>query len=507
MPSRGELGAHIDYVALYARECGRLDDMNDREGDGRAGRQRFILPRTASGYECDAASNKGFDLAIGDRTRRAGGAVGAVGAQVLAGGLVATTGSSVLAGMVALLGVLLLVLAPSWALVAVLPASMGYWRVGPASSSLSVADVALGAAFVAALPYVDWRSARLRSFLRLLGLYLGILSIAVVANLSTRSAFEWGHRAFLVGCALAVGVALERRANTVWALRFFVLTGLVLAVVAAIDTVGAEWIDGLPAPAYPFGLQKNPAALLIAIAALVVIVAPTEVRLPRFGRLPCIVVLLVGIAACQSRGTAIALAAVLSFWLLRTGRLLRSPLTLAGIALMIAMAYLSFSALFQSDAADSRFNSVNFRLETYDRAVSLWSEGPLTGAGLKYWRDADVNARFEGGAGEPHNLIVAALGDSGVLGLLGLVVLVGGAALLLRRGHSEVVTLAWAVLLAKALASCFDIFWVAGTMTVPWIIVGVACARSSPPTPHAFARDRSPDRDQPVAVRGTGRQP
>jgi O-antigen ligase len=381
-----------------------------------------------------------------------------------------------------------LVVAPSIALLALLPSSLGYWRVGPEQFNLSLADVTLAAAFVAALPFVPWHHPRLRAAGRLLAVYLVILAVAVAVHPSQRTVLEWGHRGFLVGCGLAVGAALVARGLLTPAFRLFVVSSLVLAVAAIADTLGRSWEDGMPTPAYPFGFQKNPAALLIAMGVLVVVIAPRTVRLPRAVRPLVLAVQYLGIAACQSRGTAIALVIVFSLWLLRTGRVLRSPLVVVGIVAMTAMAYLSFNALFQSDQADSRFNSVNSRLDTYDYALDIWRDQPIAGAGLKFWRDPQYATGL--GAGEPHNLVVSALGESGVVGIVGLGVLLIGASRLVAGRRDELLMLAGAVLWAKATASLFDIFWVAGTMTVPWVVIGAAI--TSRAIEHRDPASRSP---------------
>src|SRR5688572_30197659 len=95
-------------------------------------------------------------------------ASGAVAGQIAAGGAAASSPSLVVVGAVGVLSAVLLVVAPSLLLLAALPSTIGYWRVGPAASSLSFADVALAGAFLAALPYVPWSSPRLRRAGRLL---------------------------------------------------------------------------------------------------------------------------------------------------------------------------------------------------------------------------------------------------------------------------------------------------------------------------------------------------
>src|SRR5690606_33922908 len=107
--------------------------------------------------------------------------------------------------------------------------------------NLSLADVTLAAAFVAALPFVPWRHERLRAAGRLLAVYLVILAVAVVVHPSQRTVLEWGHRGFLVGCGLAVGAALVARGLVTAAFRFFVASSVVLAIAAIADTLGRPW--------------------------------------------------------------------------------------------------------------------------------------------------------------------------------------------------------------------------------------------------------------------------
>jgi O-antigen ligase len=398
---------------------------------------------------------------------------GVAGLQVAAGAAAVSNPGVALTATSAALGAVLVVLAPSLVLLALLPASFGYWRVGPAEFNLSVADVVLVAAFLSAVPFVPWQSRQLRSFLRVLSIYLGVLAIAVAVNPSRSTVFEWGHRAMLVGAALAVGVAIATKGLVTPALRLYVVLTIVLSTVAFVDSAGRPFEDGLPSPAYPFGLQKNPAALLIAMGLLAIVVASHLVRLPRAVRPFVLATQLVGIAACQSRGTAIAMVLVLGFWMVRTGRVVRSPLVLVAMVCLAAVAYVSFNALFQSDQADSRFNSVNSRLDTYESALDAFEDHPIAGVGLKFWRDPAVVDQY--GGGEPHNLVIAALGESGVVGIVALAILLVGAVRLLASRRDELGLLALTLLVVKATASLFDIFWVAGTMTVPWVVIGMAC--------------------------------
>jgi O-antigen ligase len=408
--------------------------------------------------------------------------VGAV--QLALGGLIDTRALDAWFAVVAFAIVVLILVAPRALLVTALPATYLYYRVGPSSTELSLADVMLALALVAAVPFVPWRAPALRSMFKALGAYLVILAVPVVSALSSRGVVEWGHRAFLVGGGVVVGAAIASTGRITQALRAFIVASGVVAV-AAIAYASTHPGHGLVRqPAYPFGIQKNAAGFLLACALIAVMVAAPQVALPRRLRLPTALLLVVGFAACQARGSAVMLVAVLVLWQLRARGVRASPVVLVGCGLLVAVTYMSVNAAFQSDSKDARFNSVNSRLATYDASIKLWKHDPLVGVGLKYWRDPAFAG--ETAFGEPHDLFVSALGESGVVGLVGLVTLLGATMFVLARSRSDLAPLALIIVVAKVVDSTVGIYWVAGTLTFAWIAVGLACA-----TRVAHTRDTS----------------
>ncbi len=196
--------------------------------------------------------------------------------------------------------------------------------------------------------------------------------------------------------------------------------------------------------------------------------------LSRTTRSVAMVLLFGGVAACQARGSAITLAVVVVLWAIKEDKVRLSPLAIVGATLLIIMTYVSVDAAFRADQSGAQFNSVNSRISTYDASLRVWRSDPVVGVGLKYWRDA----RFAGelSFGEPHDLAVSALGESGVIGLAALAVLVLGSIGVVARGRSPLATFAALIVIAKVADSAVGIFWVAGTLTVAWIVVGMACA-------------------------------
>lgn len=363
---------------------------------------------------------------------------------------------------------------PGAILVMALPATYLYYRVGPASTDISLADVSLGVALIAALPFVPWRAPTMRSMFRVLGVYLLILAIPVVAVFSQRSLVEWGHRSFLVAGGILVGAAIAATGRTVAALRAYLAASGVVAVAAVLDALGhLARGDGF-APAYPFGIHKNSAGFLLAVALLTLIILPNMLKLARPTRTAAMTGLFLGIAACQARGSALTLVVVVVVWAIKEDKVRLSPLAIVGATLLVIMSYVAVDAAFRADQPSAQFNSVNSRISTYDASLRLWRSAPTVGAGLKYWR----NPQFAGelAFGEPHDLVVSALGESGVIGLAALGCLVLGTIAVIARSRSQLATFAALLVTAKTVDSVVGIFWVAGTLTIAWIVVGMASA-------------------------------
>lgn len=395
----------------------------------------------------------------------------AIGALLAAGSSMAVLVASGAAALV------MVVLAPAVVMSMTLPASFAFWRLGPGELSLSLTDVCLGAGIIAALPYVPFRSPQLRSLLRLVGVYLAILLLAVAAEPSARAAFEFLHRAFLAGGCVVVGAAIVGMGKARMALGLFVAVSSVVASAAVVESLQ----QGL-APAYPFGMHKNAAGTLIATAVLVSFVAAPLLRLPAMVRTAVDVVLFGGVLACQSRGAVLTLAVVLALLpVLRTHpdqrhtrrRDSRQKLVLVvGVAAGLVMTAATANALFTRDGADDRFNSLNSRTLTYEAAIDLWQEKPITGQGLKYWREPALQARTV--FGEPHNLVVSALAESGVVGLGGLVLLIVGSLRIVSRNREPLGRLGLLALISHPMGALLGIYWVAGTFSLPWLLAGMA---------------------------------
>jgi O-antigen ligase len=402
------------------------------------------------------------------RVRKALGVFSLVGAQVALGFVAAGQPTLALLGGVLLLGAAAVLIVPMWVASVILAGSFAYWRVGP----VSIADAGIVVAFAAVFPVVPWRELRTKGLSAYLALYLLLIGLTIAAHPSGRALFEFAHRAALVGGSFVVGYALFTTDRVYHALRGYVAVAAVFAIGAIVDYLGNPVAQGLHAPAYPFGMQKNPAALLLAGAVVVLLIAPSQVRLKRIVRTGTLVLLVTGVLACQSRGTALALVVVLVAHGFRERRVILSPTTLLAAFALITMVFLSFEAVKEAPNRNSQFNPINSRLSTQAATLDVWRQDPVVGAGIRFWLDPAIHWQHT----EPHNLVAATLGEAGLIGIAATLLLFGATLRVLRRIPNELGSLALFAVLLKLLASLFDIFWVAGTMMVPWVLVGIAVA-------------------------------
>jgi len=391
-----------------------------------------------------------------------------VGGAGLLAGLAATRSLAAAAGVSAMVLALALCLAaPVVPLLAVLPAAFGSWRLGPASIDMSLADVALVVGALVAIPFVPWRSPRVRLILGGLFAYEAILAVAVLAHPTMRAVLEWGHRILLVGGAVAVGAALAHLRQVGPAIRWYLVTSAVIAVAACVFSLANGF-----APAYPFGIHKNSAGLLLASAFLITIVAPRLAAIPPSLANPLRLLLLAGVLASQSRGAMVAAIAGMAALQMR-GRTARraAPLAIAAVVAMGTVVALVSGEEFDRTRRDpnaARHTGLGSRQATNSGAMAIWSRDPVFGAGLRYFKDP---ARA---VGEPHNIFVVTLAESGLVGMGALVVLLGAAWAALRKVATEEAAMARVIFAVRVLAAVFDIYWVAGRGSFSWVLVGLA---------------------------------
>ncbi|MDA8290212.1 MAG: O-antigen ligase domain-containing protein, partial [Actinomycetota bacterium] len=117
----------------------------------------------------------------------------------------------------------------------------------------------------------------------------------------------------------------------------------------------------------------------------------------------------------------------------------------------------------------NQFNSAHQRLAWYHDSLSVFHVSPWLGVGLRWWYTNRFPFQFQ-----PPNAELEMLTSGGIVGLVAMFVLYGGGLERLRRLDWEFGTLAFAALLMRVTQAQFDIFWVTGQSSLPFMIVGVA---------------------------------
>ncbi len=397
----------------------------------------------------------------------AGIVVGVVAFQVAVGRLLAygsrREAAIVFAGFAA---IVVSLRSPSWLGVAVFPAVYLNRRLGVGGLDLSYADAALVAGFGACIYGVPWNNPWLKRLALVFVGYVVILLLAVMTVPTERAVLELGHRAFLVLGAICVGGAVARAGASKFALQLYVLASTAVALEAIRETLAS---DGFVA-AHPWEINKNAGGILIAMAIVVLVVAREHVGLWRpLGNL-ILAALFGGMLACQSRGAAAALGIVLVLSVVR----LRKRHLLVPLLGVIALGVMAQATLEQEneDEVASQFNSVNVRVATYEETFELWREHEIAGVGIRFWNDPTVTGTYAGG--EPHNLFISALGETGVIGAIGVSWFIIGSWWVLRKRNDTLGVCARYVVIAQVVSGLADIYWRAGTGTLPWLIVGLA---------------------------------
>lgn len=371
---------------------------------------------------------------------------------------------------VAAAALLLGLVAANAARVAVL-AMVGVWLIPRLPGNISVTDVLVALAAVAALAAGVGRTldARARIVLRAFALYLVALLLTLSFNQTLRADLEWFHRIALVAGAILVGAWLVRTGLHHRALQLLLAVTAAISVIALVDTTSHGF-----APAQPLDYQKNFIGSLTATVLLVLVAAHREFELPR--RILVLASLFVagGLVASQSRGAIVAVVAGLLIWFFRTPS--KSSRSLRRIALIIAICLGVFAGIsIRNELHQRTYNSFTQRTQVEQATRQLWKAHPFTGVGLRFFK----TPRYAGYQ-PPNNVVDEVLAEAGVIGLAGFVAFVVGSLWGLARLRGALATAALCVVAARFIHGLFDIYWTGGTTTLPWIIAGMALAAATP---------------------------
>ena len=360
-------------------------------------------------------------------------------------------------------GVALAIVDPLIIAMLAVPGVLIVHRVGGASLNLSGSDVLTVAGVAAAFPLLR---SDMRTTARLLGIavaYQAITVIVVLAHPNAKDVFEWWHRLFLVGGSIVIGAALGRARRASATVSAFLVAATALAVAAIVTSLAHGF-----APAYPFGYQKNFVGAMTASAVVIAMLRPAWLRISAGWSLCIALLCAAGLLASQSRGAMVALAAAILIAAVRQGRL--SSRSIVAIAIVVPLVIFAVASFRQESSQHVQFNSLRYRSDYSALAYREWHLSPVVGQGFRFFERPGALLQTDA-----HNVIASTLAESGLVGLLALALLLLAATRAMWRLPVEVGTIAIALIVGRFVHGLFDVYWVAGSSTLPWLVVGMAC--------------------------------
>lgn len=360
---------------------------------------------------------------------------------------------------------------------------------GGSKPGVSYSDVLLTAAAFLSIPaLLGTKELRRLRFAGLgIAIYLACLLPTVLLNPSMRGYLEWLHRLVLLGGALLVGAWIAREGKVRPAIRWLACVGCIVAVATVANALRHGWADSAP-----FGLNKNFVGGQLGVLLILTFIAREHIDLRTPWWVAAVCIIGAGVIASHSRGGALAASVGLFLAFVVTGRLHRpSTKWMAAVVGAVLAVFVYTTVRHQLEHSQSVVNngSLGVRLNVERVTRHIWRTSPIYGVGLKYFN----THTFGPFAAAPNNVVDNELAESGVIGLLGFVFLQAGVlGAAFRRGRKDQLAAAAFGMVAGFLAhGMVDIYWTAGSVTLPFIVMGMALAREPSHQLHQPRRDTS----------------
>ena len=308
--------------------------------------------------------------------------------------------------------------------------------------------------------------------------YGWLIVILLALHLGLGSAVKSFQRLELFVLPLLVGAFIALRRDHMVVLRAYVLATTLLAI--AWPVLNSHGLSGQ--------FQKNPTGQLIAGAILLLLAVPNLRRL-----LPCMPVLVVGLALTASRGAILGLGVgLVALSVMHVGRNRR--IVIARTFVIVLTAAVAYQYL-PSDVTARLTNlssatgtagayAIDIRSEYAHDAEQVIAAHPWTGVGVGNYLAGSPALATQ--TTDPHDVVLLEAAEGGYVFAASFILLIAGAAFALwRLRRVELAAAAVAVLLATAAHGLVDVYWVRGTPVLGFLLVGMACGL-------AFQRQRGP---------------
>ncbi len=396
--------------------------------------------------------------------------VGGVSAAILGGtlGALGVHSSGVALSLAALtFCAVVAMLEPRAILLLVLPASLITARVG--GDFVSTADVVLFLATLVAVVLIRPKtSTTIRALLWAGVIYLALSVPTLLLNPYAANVVEWFHEVVLVLGSMIVGYALGYGGWGGRALWIYVVIAAVIAIWVAI-VAGIQIAEtGKNLGVYLPGLHKNFTGAALASATVIALARPAWMGGSRTWATILGAVCFAGVVASGSRqglAGAVAGISIIVLMLPRNFGWLKLAIPIG----VIATALLLTDSVNEQLTSDDQHNSAVVRLDVYQGSLDIWRTSPWFGVGMRWW----YTDRFPG-LFQPPNVGLEVLTTTGIVGLLGFVLMAAIVLFALAQMGRDYSTVAIAVVVARLVQAQFDQFWAAGQSSVLWVVAGIA---------------------------------
>jgi O-antigen ligase len=294
--------------------------------------------------------------------------------------------------------------------------------------------------------------------------YGAAAGLSLVVHPSQVGVITLVQRVIIVVGPLLVGALMVQSGRFRLALEGYLLSASILAV-AAMASSGSEGF---------LGVQKNPAGGFLAAGLIIAVVVRPSRRWVLYAP-----VLAVGTLASQSRGALLGLIIGVGVTLLvvRFRERRRLVVAFGAAAAALVATFLSLSAGARSrllDASSSTDFAVRYRDEFAADALDAFRAHPWIGVGVGSY----TGGRRQPGIGDPHQVLYFQLAEGGVVLLVGFLVLVAVTfwVALRNAGRTPLAVAALAVQISTLVHALGDVYWVRGTPTMGFLLVGVSLA-------------------------------